>query len=190
MWYPLLLLALVGVRQRWRSLTPELAFTLLVTSGLAVMWGLVEGNFGTAYRHRGELVWGVVIFAGIVAQLPTALASTLELGRQGRLSTAFILFLLVMSVAVIAFIVSVVFIALWIRSTGLDWKMVIPMTLGLFIAYIGLGRVIAETGVVYMSMPINEAGFADLFFHPFPPPILPRVSSTHVRPPVYKYINM
>ena len=47
----------------------------------------------------------LIIFAGIVAQLPTALASTLELGRQGRLSTAFILFLLVMSVAVIAFIV-------------------------------------------------------------------------------------
>ena len=65
MWYPLLLLALVGVRQQWRNLTPELAFTLLVTSGLAIMWALVEGNFGTAYRHRGELVWGVVVFAGI-----------------------------------------------------------------------------------------------------------------------------
>ena len=47
----------------------------------------------------------LIIFAGIVAQLPTALASTLELGRQGRLSTAFILLLLIMSVAVIAFIV-------------------------------------------------------------------------------------
>jgi hypothetical protein len=68
--------------------------------------------------------------------------------------------------AVISFLVSLVFIALWIRSTGLEWKMVVPMTLGLFVAYIGLGRVIAETGVVYMSMPINEAGFTDLFFHP------------------------
>jgi hypothetical protein len=64
-WYPLLILSLVGVRQRWRRLTPELAFTLLVTGGLAIMWALVEGNFGTAYRHRGELVWGVVVFAGI-----------------------------------------------------------------------------------------------------------------------------
>ena len=64
-WYPLLILALIGVRQRWRRLTPELAFTLLVTGGLAIMWALVEGNFGTAYRHRGELVWGVVVFAGI-----------------------------------------------------------------------------------------------------------------------------
>ena len=47
----------------------------------------------------------LIIFSGIVAQLPTALASTLELGRQGQLSTAFILFLFVMAVAVIAFIV-------------------------------------------------------------------------------------
>jgi hypothetical protein len=68
--------------------------------------------------------------------------------------------------AVISFLVSIVFVALWIHSTGLEWKMTVPMTLGLFIAYIGLARVIAETGVVYMSMPISESGFTDLFFHP------------------------
>ncbi len=47
----------------------------------------------------------LIIFAGIVANLPIALAGTLELGATGALSTAFILFLLVMVVAVIAFIV-------------------------------------------------------------------------------------
>ncbi len=47
----------------------------------------------------------LIIFSGIVAGLPGALASTLELGRTGALSTAFIIILLVMSVAVIAFIV-------------------------------------------------------------------------------------
>ncbi|MTI10656.1 MULTISPECIES: preprotein translocase subunit SecY [Curvivirga] len=47
----------------------------------------------------------LIIFAGIVANLPSALVGTLELGRTGALSTIFILFLLVMSVAVIAFIV-------------------------------------------------------------------------------------
>ena len=47
----------------------------------------------------------LIIFSGIVANLPVALASTLELGRVGQLSTAFILFLLVMSVAVVTFIV-------------------------------------------------------------------------------------
>ena len=47
----------------------------------------------------------LIIFAGIVANLPFALASTLELGRQGALSAGLIIILLIMSVAVIAFIV-------------------------------------------------------------------------------------
>jgi len=47
----------------------------------------------------------LIIFAGIVANLPAALASTLELGRTGALSAAFIVFLLIMAVAVITFIV-------------------------------------------------------------------------------------
>ena len=47
----------------------------------------------------------LIIFSGIVANLPLALASTFEQGRTGELAPAFIVFLLVMSVAVIAFIV-------------------------------------------------------------------------------------
>ena len=47
----------------------------------------------------------LIIFAGIVAELPSALAGTLELGRQGALSTFIILALMIMVVAVIAFIV-------------------------------------------------------------------------------------
>ena len=49
----------------------------------------------------------LIIFSGIVANLPSALAGTLELGRTGALSTAFIVFLLMMSVGVIYFIVFV-----------------------------------------------------------------------------------
>ena len=47
----------------------------------------------------------LIIFAGIVANLPHALASTLELGRTGAISTFFIIVFLVVSVAVVAFIV-------------------------------------------------------------------------------------
>jgi preprotein translocase subunit SecY len=47
----------------------------------------------------------LIIMSGIVAQLPSAVAGTLELGRQGALSTGLILIVLVMAVAVIAFIV-------------------------------------------------------------------------------------
>ena len=47
----------------------------------------------------------LIIFSGIVANLPSALAGTLELGRTGALSTGFIIALLIMSVGVIYFIV-------------------------------------------------------------------------------------
>ncbi|MDE0171874.1 MAG: preprotein translocase subunit SecY [Defluviicoccus sp.] len=47
----------------------------------------------------------LIIFAGIVANLPAALAGTLELGRTGALSAIFIVALMVMAVAVITFIV-------------------------------------------------------------------------------------
>src|SRR5580658_3712358 len=47
----------------------------------------------------------LIIMSGIVAQLPSAIAGTLELGRQGALSTGLILIVLVMAVAVITFIV-------------------------------------------------------------------------------------
>ena len=47
----------------------------------------------------------LIILAGIVAELPAAIAGTLELGRQGALSTGLILAVIVMAIAVIAFIV-------------------------------------------------------------------------------------
>src|ERR1700731_899830 len=49
----------------------------------------------------------LIILSGIVAQVPSALAGMLELGRQGALSTPVILIVIVMAVAVIAFIVFV-----------------------------------------------------------------------------------
>jgi preprotein translocase subunit SecY len=47
----------------------------------------------------------LIIFSGIVANLPAAIAGTLELGRTGALPTVLIVALVVMSVVVIAFIV-------------------------------------------------------------------------------------
>ena len=47
----------------------------------------------------------LIIFAGIVAELPRALINTLELGRTGVLSGGIIAVLMVMALAVIAFIV-------------------------------------------------------------------------------------
>ena len=47
----------------------------------------------------------LIIFAGIIAELPSALVGTLELGRQGALSGALIVILLIMAIVVIAVIV-------------------------------------------------------------------------------------
>lgn len=47
----------------------------------------------------------LIIFGGIVAELPRTLVTTLELGRKGALATGVILFVLVLAVALIAFIV-------------------------------------------------------------------------------------
>jgi preprotein translocase subunit SecY len=47
----------------------------------------------------------LIIFSGIVAALPGAIAGTLELGRTGALSTGLIIMVIVIAVAVIAFIV-------------------------------------------------------------------------------------
>ena len=47
----------------------------------------------------------LIIFSGIVAAFPGAIANTLELGRQGAISTGLILTVLVMAVVVVTFIV-------------------------------------------------------------------------------------
>ncbi|WP_457092179.1 preprotein translocase subunit SecY [Microvirga sp. P5_D2] len=47
----------------------------------------------------------LIIFAGIVANLPTAIAGTLELGRQGAISTGLIIGVIAMAIAIIYFVV-------------------------------------------------------------------------------------
>ncbi|HUC71096.1 MAG TPA: preprotein translocase subunit SecY [Stellaceae bacterium] len=86
-------------------LSPGLGFRLvtvvtLVGGTVFLMW---LGEQITA-RGVGNGI-SLIIFAGIVANLPHALASTLELGRTGAISTIFIIAILVISVLVVGFIV-------------------------------------------------------------------------------------
>jgi preprotein translocase subunit SecY len=86
-------------------LNPGLFFRLvtvvtLVGGTVFLMW---LGEQITA-RGVGNGI-SLIIFAGIVANLPHALASTLELGRTGAISTFFIIMFLVVSVLVVGFIV-------------------------------------------------------------------------------------
>jgi preprotein translocase subunit SecY len=78
-------------------------FTTVVTLTGGTLFLMWLGEQITA-RGIGQGT-SLIIFAGIVAQLPHALAATLELGRTGALNPLVIILLLVLSVAAIAFIV-------------------------------------------------------------------------------------
>jgi len=121
------------LNQYTRYLTVVIA--IFQAYGIAVGLESVRGSFGPAVAEPGFffrfscvvtlvggtmfLMWlgeqvtargvgngiSLIIFAGIVANLPSALAATLELGRTGAISTFVILFLMVMAVAVIAAVV-------------------------------------------------------------------------------------
>lgn len=83
LWYPLLAVAIVGLVAVRRRLA-VLAFPLLVGAATAVMYGLSEGNVGTAYRHRGEFVWVVALLAAAgVERIARALAERRAVDPRG-----------------------------------------------------------------------------------------------------------
>ncbi len=98
---------LEGMRGGTQSavIDPGLFFRLVtvvtLTSGTVFLMWL--GEQITA-RGIGNGI-SLIIMSGIVANLPHALASTLELGRTGAISTVFIIIFLAISVGVVAFIV-------------------------------------------------------------------------------------
>ncbi len=121
------------LNQYTRYLTVLIA--LIQSYGIAVGLEGMHGNFGAAVIEPGLffrvscvvtlvggtmfLMWigeqitargigngtSLIIFAGIVANLPSALVRLLELGRTGALSPVFILLFIVIAVAVVAFVV-------------------------------------------------------------------------------------
>lgn len=62
LFYPLVVLALVAFRYR-ACPRPHMVFAKWMLVGLVFMWGQVEGNFGTAFRHRTEFFWALVVLA-------------------------------------------------------------------------------------------------------------------------------
>ncbi len=66
-WYPLLALSLYGLTRAW-PLRRALAFPVIASVGSLLVYASVEGNLGTAFRHRAELVWGVALLAAVGVQ--------------------------------------------------------------------------------------------------------------------------
>ncbi len=86
---------------------PGIAFVFtstitLVTGTLFLMWlgeQITERGIGNGIS--------IIIFAGIVAGLPSAAANTLELARNGQLSEITVIFILAVAIAVTAFVIFV-----------------------------------------------------------------------------------
>lgn len=57
-WYPLYLLGVAGV-WRLRRRLELVAFPLFVIGGLVMVGALTQGNLGTAFRHRGQILWAL-----------------------------------------------------------------------------------------------------------------------------------
>jgi hypothetical protein len=63
-WYPLLLLGFLGLLTLRPRHLRVMAFPLLAGGAILISYALVEGNLGTAFRHRGEFEWVVALLAG------------------------------------------------------------------------------------------------------------------------------
>jgi hypothetical protein len=71
-WYPLLLLALLGLLTLRPRHLRVMAFPLLAGGAILILYALTEGNVGTAFRHRGEFEWVIAFLAAFgLIQLAT-----------------------------------------------------------------------------------------------------------------------
>ena len=84
---------------------PAFLFSAVVTLTAGTVFLMWLGEQVTE-RGIGNGI-SIIIFAGIVAGLPAAIGSTLELARTGELSEIAVLFLLILAIAVTAFVVFV-----------------------------------------------------------------------------------
>jgi len=101
--------SLEGMRGTFGAAVPDpgwfFRFSCVVSLTGGTMFLMWIGEQITA-RGVGNGI-SLIIFAGIVANLPSALVSTLELGRTGALSTIFIILFLLLGLGVIAIVVFV-----------------------------------------------------------------------------------
>src|SRR6059058_223407 len=77
----------------------RIATVITLTGGTIFLMWLGEQITSRGIGNGSSLI----IFAGIVAAFPSAIANTLELGRQGQISTGLILVVIVMSLVVVGF---------------------------------------------------------------------------------------
>lgn len=67
LWYPVVVIALVGLWAVRRHVS-VLAFPVLYAGGTTLVYVLAEGDLMTAYRHRGEIVWVCAVLVAVAIE--------------------------------------------------------------------------------------------------------------------------
>ena len=65
LWYPLFLCALLGLRISVKNRATLAFVPVSVLLVVVSSYALVEGNFGTAYRHRAQIMPLFFVFSGV-----------------------------------------------------------------------------------------------------------------------------
>ena len=65
LWYPIFLLSILGLRITMRNRVTVALVPLSVLLVVVSSYALVEGNFGTAYRHRAQIMPLFFVFSGV-----------------------------------------------------------------------------------------------------------------------------
>ena len=65
LWYPIFMLSILGLRISMRNRVTVALVPLCVLLVVVSSYALVEGNFGTAYRHRAQIMPLFFVFAGL-----------------------------------------------------------------------------------------------------------------------------
>lgn len=66
-WGVLYVLAVLGVIAGWRR-RYALAFPVIVTGAIVLSAALTQANLGTAFRHRGQILWALAVLAALGMQ--------------------------------------------------------------------------------------------------------------------------
>lgn len=62
--------------------------------------------------------------------------------------------------AVLAVVLGTLFLGGWLRSTGMGWAATVTFLFGSFIVYVGVSKVIAQSGLVYVRATMTAQSFA------------------------------
>lgn len=70
LWFALYVFAILGVVRRWRT-GSEVWYPVVLIAGFVALAAVTQGNVGTAFRHRGQIAWALVLLAALaVDSLP------------------------------------------------------------------------------------------------------------------------